>query len=148
MMSGVARPSLDRPHQHAPYDSGAPLRRLGDAPLLDVAARLLFAVGLVGTLANLLAGDTLLPPRALLVVGPCGLMLMFIAESRVSKLRAQFGLPVRGRRLWSATSDEERAALHGAGLRRLELTHRAGTIASWTAVWIGVVLGLIVLSNP
>ncbi|WP_052666911.1 hypothetical protein [Nitriliruptor alkaliphilus] len=128
---------------------GAPLRRLGHALLIDVAARLLFAIGLVGMMVNLLAGDVpRLPPGAVLVAGLCGMALMLVTESRVFRLREQFELRVHGRRLWSVTSGEERAALHRSGQRRLELMHRVGTLASWMLVVTGLILGSVVLVNP
>jgi hypothetical protein len=128
---------------------GAPLRRLGHALLLDVVARLLFTLGLVGMMANLAAGETLrVPPGVLPVIGLVGMMLMFVTESRVFRLREQLGLRVRGRRLWSVTSGEERAALHSSGLRRLELTHRAGTYASSMVLLTGAILAGVALVNP
>jgi hypothetical protein len=128
---------------------GAPLRLLGHALLLDVVARLLFALGLVGMMANLVAGETLrLPAVVAPVVGLVGMTLMFVTESRVFRLREQLGLRVHGRRLWSVTSGEERAALHGSGLRRFELTNRAGTYASWMVLLAGAILAGVVLVNP
>lgn len=123
---------------------GGPLRRLGHALILDVAARLVFAVGLVGSMTNLLVGDAVpLPPRGLLIAALSGGALMLVTESLVFNRREQLGLRVRGRRLWSVTSGKEREALRGVGLQRLEWTHRAGTIASLVAVGVGVLLGLV-----
>jgi hypothetical protein len=123
--------------------SEAPVRRLGRLLLIDVAARLVAAFGLLGSMANLFVDDTLLPPRALLVAVLGGTALMLVTETQVFKLRSRLGLRVRGRRLWAVTSSEERAALRDAGLQRLELAHRSGTYASWAAAGAAVTLGLI-----
>jgi hypothetical protein len=123
--------------------SEAPVRRLGRLLLIDVAARLVAAFGLLGSMANLLVDDTLLLPRTLLVAVLGGTALMLVTETQVFKLRSRLGLRVRGRRLWAVTSSEERAALRDAGLQRLELAHRAGTYVSWAAAGAAVTLGLI-----
>jgi hypothetical protein len=134
----------DQMSSNAAVQTGqAPLRQLSYALLLDVMARILFLAGLLGTMVNLLAAGTRLPPRALLVAVLCGSALMLVTESRIFTLREQLGLRLHGRRLWHVTASEERAALRGAGLQRLELTHRTGTITSWVAAGAVIILGMI-----